>query len=202
MNITKDYILQNAINIYCFGSYVYETNTKTSDKDFIVIMPNGEYPEQFHIDNEDYNIFTEKEWLDMVEKQSIEVLESSFLQSEFIIKKTKDYPLKLNYDLIRKTISSTSSNSFVKCKKKLTIEKDYNPYIGKKSLWHTLRLLLFGIELMNFDKIYDYHIANEYYDDIVNNENNDWEYYKNKYQPIYNKLHSEFKKAHLSKNSQ
>ena len=49
---------------------------------------------------------------------------------------------------------------------------------------------------MNTWKIYNYSEANKLYSDIVENESNDWEYYKEKYQPLYNSLKSEFKRAH------
>ncbi len=81
----------------------------------------------------------------------------------------------------------------MKCKKKLTVEKDYNPYIGKKSLWHSFRILMFGIQMLETGKIYDYSCANFLYDEIVNNPENDWNYYKEKYQKLYNSYKSKFR---------
>jgi hypothetical protein len=78
-------------------------------------------------------------------------------------------------------------------KKKLTVEKDYSPYIAKKSLFHSLRILIEGIQIAKYQKIIDYSQANYLWEEIVNNKVNDWSYYKEKYQPLYNKLNSEFR---------
>ena len=197
----KQQLFDKAINIYRWGSFVYGTLSEESDCDYLVILADGHgYPEQFHVDNEDFNIFSESQWIEMCKNNEIETLESAFLPDHCIVKETKKYELQVNYDLVRKVISAISSNSFVKCRKKLKENSedwhDFNPRVGKKSLWHSLRLYMFGIQIMNTGKIYDYSEANKYYDDIVNNPCNDWEYYKNKYKPIHNKLHSDFKKAH------
>lgn len=196
--MTKEQIINDAINVYCFGSYVYGVATERSDHDYIAIMPNeySELCEQVHFENSDFNLFSEDAWIDMCKRNCIETLECAFLNKKYIIKETKQYNVPLNYDFVRTVISSITSNSFVKAKKKLIVEKDYNPYSGKKSLWHCLRLLLFGIQIMDNDRIVDYTIANQYYEDIVRTECVDWEYYRQKYKPIYNQLHSEFKIAH------
>lgn len=99
---------------------------------------------------------------------------------------------------IRKEFSSKASNSFVKCKKKLEVEAikgnaEQNIYIGKKSLWHSLKIFIFGIELCETNEIHlENKILEEYYNDIITNEYT-WEELKEKYQPIYNSLHSKFK---------
>ena len=52
---------------------------------------------------------------------------------------------------------------------------------------------------MEANCIYDYTVANKWYDDVVNIDHpgtTEWVYLKEKYQPIYNKLHTEFKIAH------
>ena len=47
-------------------------------------------------------------------------------------------------------------------------------------------------QLLKYGKINDFQCANKYYDDIVNTHKT-WEELKEKYQPIYNELHSECK---------
>lgn len=176
------------ISIYPFGSVVYGTSTPESDIDYILVVgPDFKYKGEYKDGNNDFNIYTEEEWKEKANRFDVDYLES--INGELS-------PEELDYDKIRASISHTASNSWVKGKKKLTIEKDYAPYIGKKSIWHSLRILMFGIQIMKYGKIIDYKEANYLYADIVKNENNDWEYYKEKYQPLYNKLHTEFKLAH------
>lgn len=196
--MTKEQLINDAINVYCFGSQVYGVSTEKSDHDYIAIVPNDyeHYEEQIHFENEDFNLFFENEWIQMCKDNKIEPLECSFLDAKYIVKETKKFDIVIDYDAVRRTMSSISSNAYAKARKKLIIPKDFNPYCGKKSLWHCLRVLLFGIQLMNNDKIVDYTEANQYYDDIVRNEINDWEYFRQKYKPIYNQIHSQFKIAH------
>lgn len=191
-----DNIFDVAINIYHYGSYVYGTYIEgISDKDYIIIVPDTEKNEQFKYENVDYNIYTESEWIKKIKNNDIECLECTFLDKKYIVKESKQYPLKINKELVRKNISSVASNSFVKCKKKLIIKDSYNPRIGKKSLWHSIRLLDFGAQIMNYGKIINYQSANKYYEQILNSPD-DWNYLKEHFQPIYNKYHSEFKIAH------
>ena len=116
-----------------------------------------------------------------------------------LLKETKKFDLNVDKDLIRKNISSTASNSFVKCKKKLTVQDSYSPRIGKKSLWHSIRLLDFGTQIMNFGKIVNYQSVNNIYNQSMEAQDN-WNYLKEQFQPIYNKYHSEFKLAHNKNN--
>lgn len=193
-------IFDIAINIYHYGSYVYGTYIEgVSDKDYIIIVPDTAKSEQFKYENIDYNIYTESEWINKMKNNDIECLECSFLDKRYILKETKKFDLNVDKDLIRKNISSTASNSFVKCKKKLTVQDSYSPRIGKKSLWHSIRLLDFGTQIMNFGKIVNYQSVNNIYSQIMEAPDN-WNYLKEQFQPIYNKYHSEFKLAHNKNN--
>lgn len=190
MNINDIRKIKGVIKAYPYGSQVYGTATEKSDNDYILVINNDfimrdEYKEE----NNDFNLYSEEQWREKQNNFDIDYLECISFENDSI---------DLDYDKIRSSISHTASNSWVKGKKKLTIEKDYAPYIGKKSIWHSLRILMFGIQIMNYGKIIDFKEANYLYDEIVKNETNDWEYYKEKYQALYNKLHSEFKLAHLN----
>lgn len=92
------------------------------------------------------------------------------------------------------TNDSNVSNEFIVLisfnKKKLTVEVE-SEHIGTKSLWHSLRILMFGIQIAKHGKIIDWQEANKYSDDIKYNPS--WEYLKHQYQPIKNELASEFR---------
>ena len=81
-----------------------------------------------------------------------------------------------------------------KHEKKLEVEKNFNPLVAKKNLFHVLKILLFGKQIAKYGKIIDYKEANNYFYDIMNIESNDWLVFKNKYQPIANELKTEFRK--------
>ncbi len=114
---------------------------------------------------------------------------------------------------IRQSFSKKASNSYVKCKKKFVVESG-KERVGRKSLWHSLRIILFGVQVATHGYIYDYTEANKYYKDIVLNylpeddesfqkeeligqDENEWvwEQYKKKYGVIKNNLMSTFREA-------
>lgn len=187
-NIIQQYQI---INLYMYGSRVYGCNNINSDYDYIAIA-NNYNDEQIIKDNINITFYTIDKFQNLINKQEISALECLFLSDQYKIQEKYKFKYIPNKLQLRKSISSKASNSFVKCKKKLTILKDYDLYIGKKSLFHSLRILLFGIQIAKYNKIVDYTIANKYLKDILL-MSNDWNIIKNKYQPIYNKLYSQFK---------
>ena len=154
-----------------YGSTIYGVNHKHSDIDFLE-MKSEEDIADFYQRLEDHD------------PVAVEVA------LRYLI------PFEINLAKLRKSFSAKASNSWVKAKKKLEVEHDY--YIGKKSLWHSLRLLIFGISIaqsVTKKEELDFAIANFLYDRIVNNPRNDWAYFKAEYQETYNKLRSDFRKV-------
>jgi len=186
---------KDILNLYHYGSVVYNCKGTNSDNDYIVVVNNdSEYQEQLKINNNDYSFYKESEFRELIKKHEITALECLFLDSKFIVRETVKFDFELDLQQLRESISKKSSNSFVKAKKKLIVEKDYDLYVGKKSLFHSLRIILFGTQIAIYGKITNYEEANIYYNDIVNNDVVEWEYFKNIYQPIYNNLKTEFRK--------
>lgn len=99
----------------------------------------------------------------------------------------------MNLSKLREEISKRASNSFVKCKKKLTVETN-EERIGLKSLFHSLRMIDFGIQIAETGRIYDFTASNHYLYDIFEIGPN-WDKLKEKYQPIYNQLSSKFREV-------
>jgi hypothetical protein len=57
-----------------------------------------------------------------------------------------------------------AGNSFAKAGKKLDVEKEH--YKGKKSLFHSLRILMFGIQIAKAGRITNYGEANDLWKEI------------------------------------
>ena len=74
----------------------------------------------------------------------------------------------------------------------MTIEKDFDLYRGQKSLFHSLRIMMFGIQIARDGRITDYHEANHLWDEIYKMGNCGWPVYVEKYKELSNKLHSDF----------
>ena len=216
--INKEYFrhLCSIATIFPYGSAVYGTYKEgISDYDYIFVISDDSYKclitdlayenmqyeeNQFIYKNIQITVYSHSMWEKIIEDNDVKAVECSFLPAGYvkldeeftkIIYPTIDITIDKNK--IRKNFSAVASNSWVKCKKKLTVKEDFAPRIGKKSLWHALRLLDFGTQIMCFDKIVNYSSMNFIYNDIVENEYNDWEIYKNKFQKFYNALKTNFR---------
>lgn len=181
--------------VYPYGSRVYGCNLD-GDEDLVIIMDTEEkrHEIQYPLGDRDMSFYTKTTFQEMLVNHDIIALECFFLPQNVKQKEITSFDFELDLEKLRHSVSHVSSNSFVKAKKKLTIEKDFSPYIGRKSLFHSLRILMFGIQIAKFGKIIDYSEANYLWDEIINNQSEEWEDYKIKYQPVYNQLKSEFKK--------
>ncbi len=154
----------SVLNIYIYGSRVYGTYTEKSDYDYIVVVDTQENAQKLEPcargENEDFTIYTKEQFEEQVANHEISALECLFLSQENIIKKTVEFPFTLDLEKLRPAISQKSSNSWVKAKKKFIVDKDYAPYIGQKSAWHSLRILDFGCQLARYGKITNYKETN------------------------------------------
>lgn len=187
---------EKVIAAYFHGSRVYGCNTPDSDYDLILVI-NVESIDTDYINCENYDmsLYTKGQWDIMAQENDCDFMECIFLRNDFKLKEEYVPAYTIDVNKIRSNFSKKASNSFVKCKKKLTISKDYAPYIGKKSLFHSFRLLQFGIQILKEGRIIDYGSANSLYQEIVENDSNDWNYFKETYQQKYNQYKSEFRLA-------
>jgi len=75
-------------------------------------------------------------------------------------------------------------------KKKLVVEKDFNPYRAKKTLFHAFR---FGIQIAKNSKIVNYEAVTDLYKEIAANTSEEWNTYDTLYRKKFRELQSEFK---------
>lgn len=179
-------IQEEILYVFPFGSKVYGTDTSKSDEDFIVIINKDEEIEYgLHDEKLNITVYSDSKFKNLIKEHDISALECIFSNKTH-------YEFNLDLEKLRKSISAVASNSFVKCKKKLIPGSDFNPYTGKKSLFHSIRILDFGIQIAKYGKIVDFSSSNHYFNKIMDIE--DWETLKETFQPIANKLKSEFKR--------
>lgn len=186
----------NILNVYKFGSYVYGTNNKNSDKDYIVIVKN-----HIESDNIDIHYITKNEFIEYIKEHDIRALECIFLSENHILKNTLNFKsyFSLNKLKLRKSISTISDGSWVKGKKKLTVLADYNKKIGIKSIFHSLRIREIGIQIALEGKIVNYsklnYILSDLYKLAEKYERSElWERINEKYKTEYLNLRSKFVK--------
>lgn len=183
----------NILGIYQYGSYVYKTNTESSDKDIIVVLDDTTQSNttitelQKHYD---VNIYSKIDFEKMIKEHEISALECLFLEDKFIIK-YHSWDFNLDLPTLRNSVSQKSSNSWVKAKKKFIVEKDYAPYIGQKSAWHAIRMLDFGIQIAQYGRIIDYTTKNDLLKEILKLDT--WEKIDSQFRKEYNETASLFR---------
>lgn len=201
-----DHLMQNVIISFYYGSTVYNTITEQSDTDIVCIVTDdcddfsNDYNNiwQYHDNNVDYQFINESKWNNMIQNYHIIVLESLSLPDKFIIKgdltKYKLHFSTIDLWKLRQTISTIAENAYAKCHKKLIIEKDFDLYRAKKSLFHSMRVLDFGKQIAENGKIINFESCNKLWNEIYKMDTDKWEDYKSKYKPLLNKMRSEFVK--------
>lgn len=187
----------NAIAAFPYGSAVY-LNKTPDDYDFIIVTDSN-FQEQIVINGFDCEVssYSKDEFLKKLQSHDIALLECLLIEhSDFVnnIPETNDFQIDLG--LLREAISQKSSNSYVKAKKKLIVEEDFDLKVSFKSLWHSLRIADFGLQIATSGKITNPQSVNSYYPEIVQDyfdSNNDWAVIHQKYKPIHNKTMSLFR---------
>jgi predicted nucleotidyltransferase len=187
----------NVVSCFSYGSRVYGTFRKDSDYDFIIVVKN-KTEEQFSDNLININFYSVEEHQNRLNEHEISALECFFLSDNFIFKNEKKYDFKLDLQKLRHALSAKSSNSFVKSKKKLTVEiekgLEKNPEdVGKKSLFHAFRIIDFGIQIAKFGKINDYSSCNNLFKEIMYSYS-DWNTLFENYKQKYNNICTDFRK--------
>lgn len=186
-------------NQYCYGSIVYGTSDKESDIDLIFVVEDNDLKECLFAErypcwphNEDRQHYSISQFKQMIKDHDPCALECLFLPDDCKYEEYK-FDFKLDIEKLRRSFSQKSSNSWVKAKKKIDLHQEYKK--GIKSLFHSLRLLDFGIQIVNHGRIKDYTSANHYWVKIKEQNYTNWKEYKEYWQPEYNRMKSLFRLA-------
>lgn len=184
---------ENLLNVYYFGSTAYGTRSFQSDDDFILVVKEYFDPEDINI-----HVYTKEQFQLKLDMCDIQMLECFFLPEEFKLRETIKFEFNLNKFALRTSISTISSNSFVKGKKKLIVSGDYDAYLAIKSIFHSLRILDYGCQIAMHGKIINYKSMNYVLEDLkqlssIYQHNDLWENIETRYKKIFNAKSSEFK---------
>jgi len=184
---TKEYILSelgitdDVLAIYQYGSRVYGTADRNSDYDYIIVMKRGMLEDgSFRhnaISSDDRNIqgvvYSRGGFIDAINNYEIGALECISLPKESVV--FNKWPFKIgewNEQAMVKAIIGKASNSRHNADQQ---SKNGNKWIGKKSMYHALRILYFGLQLKEHQKIVDFTECNRMYDDIMRVEDQEFD---------------------------
>jgi len=198
--ITSDIILHSGLhpkrvhNIYVFGSRVYKTNSDNSDWDIIMVANNS--VEAIELKGEKYNIhiYTPDKFKEDLKWHRINNLECIYAPTWAKIQENIKYDLDIDFPKLRHAISHVSSNSWVKAKKKISQNNDDDYYIGVKSLFHSLRIPMFGTQVATKGTIYDFEVANPIWKKLISKEWT-WNELDSEFRELRNSILTDFRKV-------
>lgn len=186
-------------NLYQYGSQVYGIADEKSDIDLILVCDfANEHETPIQWPGTDLTIWTAEEFQRLLDVHEPSALECHFLPSHMAIR-SREFEFKLDLGKLRQAFSAKSSNSWVKAKKKIEVHGEWR--LGLKSLFHSLRILEFGLQIAGNGKIKDYAAANRYWKCIMDQYHGrsewrqftSWVDFKEYWQPHYNRLRSDFR---------
>ena len=143
--------------IYLFGSRVYGTNRPDSDYDIILIGSSMNEATELKGGKYNIHIHTPDKFKRDLYYHDVHNLECIYAPESAVIFEAEKYPFKLNKSRLKKSFLSASHNSWLKAKKRII---DCDVEGGVKSAFHSMRILMFGIQIANSGKITDFSEAN------------------------------------------
>ncbi len=203
--LAQKFVDFHAIGIFSYGSRVYGYKD-VSDHDLIYVITAKDLvaykeQEQFEDLNTDVTVYSHDEFLRELANHEISALECMYLPKQHVhvlhpILEPLFNNVPINKASLRSAISKKASNSYVKAKKKLIIEEDYDLECSIKSMFHSFRIFNFGTQIANDGKISDYAAANEKYIEVIQTymgANANWEKIHEALKPIHNEAATAFK---------
>jgi predicted nucleotidyltransferase len=201
LNFTVDTIIKEVgihplkmRNIYLYGSRIYGTATPDSDWDIICIVAALlEHEEKrVKVDNDLLNIhlITPDKFQRGLENHDIMNLECYFSPDWARLQEKIELKFVLNKKKLAKNIIAQSFSSWQGGKFKLNNGDNYR---GLKSVFHSLKMLIFALQIAEHGKITDFSAANYLHKEINECDEIDWDYFKETYLPFKIELENKLK---------
>lgn len=162
--------IDDIIILILHGSRTYGRFNENSDWDYVCVVKNEKPAESINTENIDVNILTEKEFDERIVEHDIQTLENLFCSNiilgvDILKIKCQNFMNKgIDRVKLRTSISRTASRG-LSYSKNLWGQNEYNK--SKKNICHAYRYTLFGLQLIESNKIYDYTCANEFADRLA-----------------------------------
>ena len=187
IKMTKEHILGelgitgDVLAIFPYGSQVYGTAGPESDHDYIIVMKsamldNGAFRNNA-ISNDDRTIqgvvYSRGGFIDAINNYEIGALECLSLPDNMVIH--KKWPFKSynwNEKAMVKAIISKASSSRHNADQQ---SKNGNKVIGKRGMYHALRILNFGVQLKRAKKIVNFKACNDMYFEMMKVEHREFD---------------------------
>jgi len=165
-------ITDDVLAIYPYGSRVYGTASPSSDYDYIIVLKRGMLDSgafrQNAISNADGTVqgvlYTRGGFIDAINNYEIGAMECLSLPKDQVI--LQKWPFKVSKwhekTMVRKIIEKASASRHIAGLQAQSGFKDR----AKKGMFHALRILHFGLQLKEHQKIVDFSACNQLYAEI------------------------------------
>ena len=167
-------------NIYVYGSRVYGTYTLNSDIDIIVIACSMYLNQEFHEGIYNIHVTTPDAFKEQLDNHDIHCLECIYAPHEAQLMTQIDYlkDFKLDISQLKKMLISQSTWAWQKAQRR--IEKG-DIIGGGKSLFHSLRIINFGLQIIHNGKIANFTKANHIWQDVKAFKGLEWAPYQDRW---------------------
>ena len=181
-------------NIYIYGSRIYGTARSGSDYDIVMIAPHLlEHEEKkMTLNNVRLNVhvYTPDKFLADLKIHNIMNLECLFAPDWAKLQEKTVLPTEIK---LKKLVQNNLAQSYSSWQGgKMKIQK-YDFHRGLKSVFHSLRMLMFAAQIAEHGKIVDFSAANHLYSEIVDCDEIEWDYYRAKYLSFKEELEKKLK---------
>ena len=169
-------------NLYLYGSRIYGTARPESDWDIICItaalLEHEEKRVKIENDLLNIHLITPDKFQRGLDNHDMMNLECYFSPDFARLQEKIELKFNLNKKKLAKNIINQSFNSWQGGKHKL---EGGDIYRGLKSIFHSLRMLMFAIQIAEHGKIVDFSEANYLHNEINDSDEIDWDYFREKY---------------------
>lgn len=171
----------DVVNIYPYGSRIYGTDDEFSDDDFIIVFKSSfiKSKDGQHntfrnnaISSDDGKIqgvcYSRGGFIDAINNYEIGAWECLSLPEDKVIK--AKWPFKIQkYEqkqMVKKIIEKASASWHIAMK-----AADYENYEqAEKGVFHAIRILMFGLQIKESQKVTDFTVANDLWKELMENE--------------------------------
>jgi predicted nucleotidyltransferase len=173
---------KDILNVYMIGSRVYGTDSFSSDYDYVVVTSTDLNNREYRRGELNIHVYNKEHFQEKLNQQKVQFIEA-FLSP---IKLKEEYSFYWNLDRARlvQEFSMNSDETFSGYLKARFEDK----YLAYKKLFHSIRLLIFGLQILKFGKITDFSAANPVWEELFNYMHFDTDITK------YNNFRKELKK--------
>jgi predicted nucleotidyltransferase len=166
LNILKGLGYQECriMNLYLYGSRVYGTNNKDSDYDILALVKSMDEHKEIAIDNYNIHICTPDYFKEELANYNVVYLECLFAPQWAKLLEKQEYHANICPEKLEKLFAEKAHVAWKKCKYRLSKGDNYR---GLKSYFHSIRIIDFGIQIIENGKIVNFSSCNNIWEKLV-----------------------------------